>query len=153
MPSFLGRIVMFSDNNQAFCMANATRWHWHPWLAVTWQTSRTPSPRHLGMAGEWLQLLLPKFAMGSSVDFPDVSFSFLSWGCSQCVVVLTLRPPKTLGSLSHFFPGDFLWKMSKSIHRTSAANTTIWMGWGQCTLHSTSLNTTVDLKHYEYKWI
>ena len=110
MPSFLGRIVMFSDNNQAFCMANATRWPWHPWLAVTWQTSRTPSPRHLGMAGEWLQLLLPKFAMGSSVDFPDVSFSFLSWGFSQCVVFFNSTATKNIGFTDQFFPGDFLWK-------------------------------------------
>ena len=137
----------------------APRWPWHPGLAVMWQRSRSPNAWHLGVAGEWLQLLLPKFAMGSCWIFQSqllifqMSFSFLSWGCSQCVVVLTLLPPKTLGSLSHFFPGDFLWKMSKSIHRTSAANITIWMGWGQCTLHSTSLNTTVDLKHYEYKWI
>ena len=71
----------------------------------------------------------------------------------RCVVVFNSTATKNIGFTDQFFPGDFLWKMSKSIHRTSAANIIIWMGWGQCTLHSTSLNTTVDLKHYEYKWI
>ena len=142
----------------------APRWPWHPGLAVMWQRSRSPNAWHLGVAGEWLQLLLPKFAMGSCWIFQSqllifqMSCSFLSWGCSQCVVVLTLRPPKTLGSLSHFFLETFSEKWVNPF--IALRLQTSPFGWGEgsvpCTQHhSTQLQiwSTMNINEYNYNVI
>ena len=161
IPSFLGRIVMFADKNQAFCMQIPDCTTMTLASRACCDVAKVTKPQCLALGGGWrmASTSVTKICHGfllnfpkPAVDFPDVLF-FLVLRMFPMCCGFNSTATKNIGITVPFFPGDFLWKMSKSIHRTSAANTTIWMGWGQCTLHSTSLNTTVDLKHYEYKWI